>query len=142
GAAEVEEPSTVVGESFVTYCHLTAIVVGPRENPSKTSTESNDVDVRGDALRSVVITRLPFDPPDRPLTEARLERIRERGGDPFREESIPRAVIKFKQGVGRLIRSGEDRGRIVVLDPRVLTKPYGRAFLSALPEGVEPQRLD
>jgi len=94
------------------------------------------VDVRGDALRNVIITRLPFDPPDRPLTEARLERIQERGGNPFVEDSIPRAVIKFKQGVGRLIRSHGDSGRIVVLDPRVVTKPYGRAFVRALPAGV------
>ena len=95
------------------------------------------VDVRGDALRNVIITRLPFDPPDRPLTEARLERIQERGGNPFVEDSIPRAVIKFKQGVGRLIRTHSDSGRIVVLDPRVLTKPYGRAFVRALPSGIE-----
>lgn len=95
------------------------------------------VDVRGDALRCVIIPRLPFDPPDRPLTEARLERIRERGGDPFREESIPRAIIRFKQGIGRLIRSRDDRGRIVILDPRILSKPYGRLFLRAMPHGVE-----
>lgn len=84
----------------------------------------------------MIITRLPFDPPDRPLTEARLERIQEPRGNPFVEDSIPRAVIKFKQGVGRLIRSHGDSGRIVVLDPRVVTKPYGRAFVRALPAGV------
>lgn len=95
------------------------------------------VDVRGDALRNVIITRLPFDPPDRPLTQARLDRIAERGGDPFFEDSLPRAVIKFKQAFGRLVRSSEDRGRVVVLDPRIATKGYGRAFLRALPEGVE-----
>ena len=95
------------------------------------------VDVRGDALRCVIITRLPFDPPDRPLTAARLEAIRERGGDPFREESIPRALIRFKQGVGRLIRSAEDRGRVVVLDPRILTKGYGKLFQRVMPPGVE-----
>ena len=94
------------------------------------------VDVRGDALRNVIITRLPFDPPGRPLTEARLERIQERGGNPFVEDSIPRAVIRFKQGVGRLIRSHGDSGRVVVLDSRVVTKPYGRAFLRALPAGM------
>lgn len=94
------------------------------------------VDVRGAALRNVIITRLPFEPPDRPLTEARLERIKSRGGDPFREDQMPRAVIRFKQGVGRLIRSHADRGRVVVLDPRILTRAYGRAFLRALPEGL------
>lgn len=94
------------------------------------------VDVRGQTLRNVIITRLPFDPPGRPLTEARLERIQERGGDPFREDSLPRAVIRFKQGFGRLIRSHADRGRVVVLDPRVMTKSYGKLFLAALPAGV------
>ncbi|MEO0482494.1 MAG: helicase C-terminal domain-containing protein [Planctomycetota bacterium] len=100
------------------------------------------VDVRGAALRNVIITKLPFDPPDRPLTQARLERIREGGGDPFRQESLPRAVIRFKQGFGRLIRSAEDTGRVVVLDPRVATASYGRAFLNALPSGIEPIVLD
>lgn len=94
------------------------------------------VDVRGRTLRNVVITRLPFEPPDRPLTEARLERIRDRGGDPFKEDSLPRAVIRFKQGFGRLIRSANDTGRVVILDPRVLSTGYGRTFLAALPEGV------
>lgn len=100
------------------------------------------VDVRGRSLRNVIITRLPFEPPDRPLTEARLERIKERGGDPFREDSIPRAVIRFKQGFGRLIRSATDTGRVVILDPRVLTTGYGRSFLQALPEGVRTQVID
>lgn len=94
------------------------------------------VDVQGSTLRNVIITRLPFDPPDRPLTEARLERITDRGGNPFMEDSLPRAVIRFRQGFGRLIRSKTDRGRVVVLDPRIATKPYGRLFLQALPEGT------
>ncbi|MEX2219477.1 MAG: helicase C-terminal domain-containing protein [Phycisphaerales bacterium] len=94
------------------------------------------VDVRGEGLRNVIITRLPFEPPDRPLTEARLERIQQRGGDPFREDSLPRAVIRFKQGFGRLIRSKADRGRVVVLDPRIVTTGYGKRFLEALPPGV------
>jgi ATP-dependent DNA helicase DinG len=94
------------------------------------------IDVRGRGLRNVVITRLPFDPPDRPLTEARLELIQERGGNPFMDDSLPRAVIRFKQGFGRLIRSSTDRGRVVVLDPRIVTARYGRLFLNALPEGV------
>lgn len=94
------------------------------------------VDVRGQALRNVIITKLPFDPPDRPLTQARLEAIEERGGNPFMEDSLPRAIIKFKQGFGRLIRGALDTGRVVVLDPRVYTARYGRNFLAAFPPGV------
>lgn len=94
------------------------------------------VDVRGRNLRNVIITKLPFDPPDRPLTQARLELIEQRGGNAFMEDSLPRAIIKFKQGFGRLIRSKSDTGRVVVLDPRVLTARYGRLFLAALPPGV------
>jgi len=95
------------------------------------------VDVRGKGLRNVIITKLPFDPPDRPLTQARYELIEAKGGNSFMEDSLPRAIIKFKQGFGRLIRSRSDRGRVVVLDPRVYTARYGRLFLEALPEGVE-----
>lgn len=92
------------------------------------------VDVRGDALRMVVITRLPFTVPDQPLVQARMQRIRERGGDPFREYSLPEALLKFRQGVGRLIRTASDRGTVVILDPRIHRKPYGRLFLKSLPE--------
>ena len=97
------------------------------------------VDVRGRGLRNVIITKLPFEPPDRPLTEARGERIEARGGDAFAEDSLPRAVIRFKQGFGRLIRSASDHGRVVVLDGRIVASRYGRAFLRALPEGVQPR---
>lgn len=100
------------------------------------------VDVRGQGLRNVIITRLPFDVPDRPIVQARHEMIEERGGKPFFEDQVPRAVIRFKQGVGRLIRSSEDTGRVVVLDPRIVTKGYGRSFQAALPEGVEIEPLE
>jgi ATP-dependent DNA helicase DinG len=92
------------------------------------------VDVPGAALSNVIIVRLPFSVPSHPLLEARLEAIRRRGGNPFVEYQVPEAVIKLKQGFGRLIRSQTDRGIVVILDPRVLTKPYGRTFLNSLPD--------
>ena len=92
------------------------------------------VDVPGEALSNVILTRLPFSVPDEPLFEARCERIKEKGGEPFRELQLPEAILKFRQGVGRLIRSREDRGQIAVLDGRILSRTYGKSFLKILPD--------
>lgn len=91
------------------------------------------VDVPGDALTNVIITKLPFAVPDHPLLEAKLQSIRANGGNPFAEYQLPEAVIKFRQGFGRLIRTRTDRGTVVVLDPRIESKSYGRVFLDSLP---------
>jgi len=92
------------------------------------------VDVPGQSLRNVIITRLPFGVPDHPLIEARLELIEARGGDAFQDFSMAEAILKFRQGVGRLIRTKTDSGVIAVLDNRIVTKSYGKRFLAALPK--------
>lgn len=92
------------------------------------------VDVKGDALRLVIIARLPFQVPTEPVQQARAEKIKSDGGDPFRDFAVPQAVIKFRQGFGRLIRSRDDRGAVLILDKRILNKSYGRIFIRSLPD--------
>jgi ATP-dependent DNA helicase DinG len=91
------------------------------------------VDVPGEALEHVIITRLPFAVPNHPLTEARMEKIVRRGGNSFTEYTLPEAVLKLRQGVGRLLRSRQDKGIVTILDSRILSKQYGRVFISSLP---------
>jgi ATP-dependent DNA helicase DinG len=98
------------------------------------------VDFPGDALEVVVVSKLPFSVPDDPQVESRGERLRERGLDPFRHDAVPEAVLRFRQGVGRLIRRADDRGVLVVCDPRLTASSYRRPFLAALPS--PPVRMD
>ncbi|MGD9896688.1 MAG: ATP-dependent DNA helicase [Candidatus Methylacidiphilaceae bacterium] len=92
------------------------------------------VDVPGEALSCVILTRLPFGTPDHPLAQARAEQLQAAGNDPFLSYFLPEALLKFRQGIGRLIRSREDRGTVVILDSRILTKRYGRSFFDVLPD--------
>jgi ATP-dependent DNA helicase DinG len=98
-----------------------------------TSSYWEGVDVPGSALRALVIARLPFRVPSEPVTAAQCEAITARGGDAFGEYMLPHASLRLKQGFGRLIRTGSDRGAIVIADPRVITKRYGRELLRDLP---------
>ncbi len=107
-----------------------------------TSSFWEGVDVRGEALSCVVIDKLPFASPGDPITEARIDALRARGGNPFMEFQLPEAVLALKQGAGRLIRDDRDRGALVLCDPRLLSKPYGRLFLNSLPAMTRTRKID
>jgi ATP-dependent DNA helicase DinG len=94
------------------------------------------VDVPGDALSLVVIDKLPFQPHTDPLVAARMQACAETGRDPFAEIQLPQAALALKQGFGRLIRRRDDRGIVAILDPRIVTRTYGRVFVDSLPAGL------
>lgn len=100
------------------------------------------VDVRGEALSCVIIDKLPFASPGDPVLQARIDAMRERGGNPFRDHQLPQAVITLKQGVGRLIRDAADYGVLVLCDPRLGSRGYGRVFLDALPPMTRTRKLE
>jgi ATP-dependent DNA helicase DinG len=107
-----------------------------------TSSFWEGVDVRGEALSCVIIDRLPFASPGDPILQARMDALRRRGGNPFRDYQLPQAVITLKQGAGRLIRDATDRGVLVVCDPRLLRRSYGHAFLNSLPPMARTREID
>jgi len=98
--------------------------------------------VVGEALSCVIIDKLPFASPGDPITAARIDAVRARGGEPFGEYQVPLAILALQQGLGRLIRHRRDRGVLVVLDPRLRTKGYGRRFLASLPPARVVHELD
>jgi ATP-dependent DNA helicase DinG len=100
------------------------------------------VDVKGEALRLVVIEKLPFASPDDPLVKARIDHLQATGGNAFRDYQLPEAALALKQGVGRLIRSEEDFGAVVICDPRLTGRSYGRVFINALPEMTVTRDLE
>ncbi len=107
-----------------------------------TSSFWEGVDVRGGALSCVIIDKLPFASPGDPVWQARIDALKEQGGNPFMDEQLPHAVITLKQGVGRLIRDVDDRGVLVICDPRLIGKSYGRVFLNSLPDMKRSRDFD
>jgi ATP-dependent DNA helicase DinG len=143
----LQRAAQLLRESWATLADYPLLVQGeaPREQLLRRFRESGNavllgtssfwegVDVKGDALRLVIIEKLPFASPDDALTKARIEHLKAQGGNAFREYQLPEAALALKQGVGRLIRSETDRGVVVICDPRLVDKPYGRVFRGSLP---------
>jgi ATP-dependent DNA helicase DinG len=119
-----ERPKTALIEAFKEDIHSVLFA---------TASFWEGVDVQGEALSCVIIDRLPFSRPNEPIMEARLDHIASSGGNPFWDYQVPSAIILLKQGLGRLIRTARDRGVMAILDPRLLTKTYGKTFLESLP---------
>lgn len=145
-AQELRQPLAEAGLELLVQgeAPLARLLERKREEPTSVlvGTDSlwEGIDLRGDTLTLVVIPRLPFQNPGHPLVQARMALLRAQGRDPFADHSLPEAILRFRQGFGRLIRSAADRGTVVVLDPRVRTRAYGRRFLQALPfsAGFDP----
>jgi ATP-dependent DNA helicase DinG len=138
--AELDYPMLVQGESsqqdmIERFRELgNAVLLG-------TNSFWEGVDVRGDALSCVIIDKFPFASPNDPILEARIQNIRDNDGNPFSEYQLPQAIIAMKQGVGRLIRDTQDKGVLMICDPRLISRSYGQTFLKSLPRMPRTRKL-